>query len=80
MSAQYFFYSQVNTCTELPLVCTWGSGPYAGTIILYTQKHAVRRLPDIDEDGSSVISSLWTSAFALGNFLGPTVGDLLWIG
>ena len=42
-----------------------------------TQKHAVRRLPDLDEDGSSVISSLWTSAFALGNFLGPTVGGLL---
>ena len=42
-----------------------------------TQKHAVRRLPDLDEDGSSVISSLWTSAFALGNFLGPTVGGPL---
>jgi len=25
------------TCTELPLECTWGSGPYAGTILLYAE-------------------------------------------
>jgi len=25
------------TCTELPLQCTWGEGPYAGTVLLYAQ-------------------------------------------
>lgn len=42
-----------------------------------TQKHALLVLPNQDEDNSSIISGLWTSAFALGNFLGPTIGGPL---
>lgn len=47
-----------------------------------TQKHALQVLPASDEDNSSLISGLWTSAFALGNFVGPTVGGPLvyWLG
>jgi MFS family permease len=30
-----------------------------------------------DQEASSLISGLWTSAFALGNFVGPTVGGPL---
>ena len=42
-----------------------------------TQKHALLVQPNQDEDNSSIISGLWTSAFALGNFLGPTIGGPL---
>eukprot|EP00088_Acartia_fossae_P018660 TRINITY_DN20780_c0_g1_i1.p1 TRINITY_DN20780_c0_g1~~TRINITY_DN20780_c0_g1_i1.p1 ORF type:complete len:434 (-),score=65.50 TRINITY_DN20780_c0_g1_i1:268-1569(-) len=42
-----------------------------------TQKHALLVLPDLDKDNSSIVSGLWTSAFALGNFLGPTAGGPL---
>ncbi|XP_023347923.1 uncharacterized protein LOC111716674 isoform X2 [Eurytemora carolleeae] len=34
------------TCTELPLECTWGSGPYAGTILLYAQELAINQIWD----------------------------------
>ena len=42
-----------------------------------TQKHALLVLPNEEEDNSSIISGLWTSAFALGNFIGPTIGGPL---
>jgi len=42
-----------------------------------TQKHAMLVLPNEEEDNSSIISGLWTSAFALGNFIGPTIGGPL---
>ena len=33
--------------------------------------------PSSEEDIHAVISGIWTSAFALGNFIGPTFGGLL---
>ena len=33
--------------------------------------------PSSKEDIHAVISGIWTSAFALGNFIGPTFGGLL---
>jgi len=42
-----------------------------------TQKHALTIVSDKDENSSSLISGIWTSAFALGNFIGPTVGGPL---
>jgi len=46
------------------------------------QKHALNAAHCTPEEGHSVISGLWTSAFAFGNFLGPTVGGPLvdWLG
>eukprot|EP00088_Acartia_fossae_P044123 TRINITY_DN4676_c0_g1_i3.p1 TRINITY_DN4676_c0_g1~~TRINITY_DN4676_c0_g1_i3.p1 ORF type:complete len:484 (-),score=84.86 TRINITY_DN4676_c0_g1_i3:282-1733(-) len=50
------------------------------------QKHALIMFEtssaDGTEDHSSMISGLWTSAFALGNFIGPTAGGPLvtWLG
>ena len=48
------------------------------------QKHAQRACADLctQDEANSVISGLWTSAFAFGNFLGPTVGGPLvdWLG
>ena len=42
------------------------------------QKHAIITLGEsVAQDQSSLISGLWTSAFAFGNFLGPTVGGPL---
>ncbi len=48
------------------------------------QKHALLVLGhsadeenDKDEEVSALISGLWTAAFALGNFVGPTVGGPL---
>lgn len=47
-----------------------------------TQKHALMLVPENNEDISSLISGIWTSSFALGNFVGPTVGGPLvyWLG
>jgi len=47
-----------------------------------TQKHALLLVPEQTDDNSSLISGIWTSAFALGNFLGPTAGGPLvyWLG
>lgn len=47
-----------------------------------TQKYALLVAPEMDDDDSSIVSGLWTSAFALGNFVGPTVGGPLvyWLG
>jgi len=42
-----------------------------------TQKYALTVVSDKDENSSSLISGIWTSAFALGNFIGPTVGGPL---
>lgn len=42
-----------------------------------TQKHALTIVSEKDDDTSSLISGLWTSAFALGNFIGPTAGGPL---
>ena len=46
------------------------------------QKHALNAAHCTPEEAHSVISGLWTSAFAFGNFLGPTVGGPLvdWLG
>ena len=46
------------------------------------QKLALRAAHCTPEEAHSVISGLWTSAFAFGNFLGPTVGGPLvdWLG
>lgn len=48
------------------------------------QKHALLVLGEgsSTEDYSSLISGMWTSAFALGNFIGPTAGGPLvdWLG
>ena len=41
------------------------------------QKSALESLPVAPDDIYAVISGIWTSAFALGNFIGPTVGGLL---
>jgi len=41
------------------------------------QKYALAISPELGEASSSLISGLWTSAFALGNFIGPTVGGPL---
>jgi predicted MFS family arabinose efflux permease len=43
------------------------------------QKHAlvVLGLAGEDQEASSLVSGLWTAAFALGNFVGPTVGGPL---
>jgi len=49
-----------------------------------SQKHALLVLGEgsSSEDYSSLISGLWTAAFALGNFVGPTAGGPLvdWLG
>jgi MFS family permease len=50
------------------------------------QKHALILIDEGEvcrsEDHSSMISGLWTAAFALGNFIGPTAGGPLvsWLG
>ena len=41
------------------------------------QKAAMAANPSSEEDIHAVISGIWTSAFALGNFIGPTFGGLL---
>ena len=45
------------------------------------QKHSLEAL-EYSGDSHSVISGLWTAAFAFGNFLGPTVGGpfVEWLG
>jgi len=47
-----------------------------------TQKHALLLVPEHSDEVSSLISGIWTSAFALGNFMGPTAGGPLvyWFG
>ena len=41
------------------------------------QKASMEANPSSEEDIHAVISGIWTSAFALGNFIGPTFGGLL---
>ena len=31
------------TCEKLPKECSWGYGPYAGTMLLYLQEIAVNK-------------------------------------
>jgi len=33
-----------STCDKLPKVCEWGSGPYAGTLLLYLQEIALNKI------------------------------------
>ena len=35
--------SRCATCHTLPKECTWGFGPYAGTMLLYLQEIAINR-------------------------------------
>jgi MFS family permease len=46
------------------------------------QKHALIVIGEASNDQNSLISGLWTAAFALGNFVGPTAGGPLvtWLG
>ena len=41
------------------------------------QKAALENLSITSNDIHAAISGIWTSAFALGNFIGPTLGGLL---
>ena len=36
--------SRCATCHTLPKECTWGFGPYAGTMLLYLQEIAINRV------------------------------------
>jgi len=73
----------LNLSPDFPLtevgLCLIGVGTAATLTATFalTQKHALALAPELDQDGSSLISGLWTSAFALGNFVGPTVGGPL---
>ena len=33
-----------SSCVQLPKECEWGTGPYAGTMLLYLQEIAINRL------------------------------------
>ena len=41
------------------------------------QKAAMEANTATENDIHAVISGIWTSAFALGNFIGPTLGGIL---
>ena len=54
--------SRCATCHTLPKECTWGFGPYAGTMLLYLQEIAISRgirsfhidTPDRISDGNDI--------------------------
>ena len=51
-----------STCVQLPKECEWGTGPYAGTMLLYLQEIAINRSPiqKVDMESSDSIFRILT--------------------
>ncbi len=60
-------------------LCFLGIGTAALLVASFSgaQRAALESLAVSPEDIYALISGIWTSAFALGNFMGPTFGGLL---
>lgn len=81
--ATYFSFSPDYATTELGLTLIGlGTAATLTATFAMAQKNALMAMEGPPGDCYSLISGLWTSAFALGNFIGPTLGGPLvdWLG
>lgn len=60
-------------------LCFLGIGTAALLVASFSgaQRAALESLSVEPDDVYAIISGIWTSSFALGNFIGPTVGGIL---
>ena len=76
-----YFFQILAPSYELTIVglCFLGIGTAALLVASFSgaQKAALQSLNVAPDDIYALISGIWTSSFALGNFIGPTLGGLL---